>query len=141
MPSSFGPPRQELTADSPAPVHCVGLTTCTDSLAPGARSTAVQCSVSDDGLPWIEQLPGPEAIDQSTPGPPGSGSSITTPVAVPVPATALLLAVTVNPICSPALTDAASAVLTRLTSGHSTLVVASSLSGPLLLAVSVAVFG
>ena len=94
------------------------------------------------GLPWIEQLLGPEAMLQSTSAPAGSGSLMTTPVAAPVPGALLLLAVTVNPIGDPAFTEAASAVLARLRSGHSTRVVASSLGEPTtLVALTVAVLG
>ena len=70
----------------------------------------------------IEQFDGPEAIDQLTPVPAGNGSSMTTPVAVPVPAATLLDAVTVKPICEPALTEGASQVFDSDRFGHSTLV-------------------
>ena len=49
-----------------------------------------------------------------------------TPVAVPVPAALLLLPVSVNPMSLPALTDASSATLTKLSAGHCTVVVAES---------------
>src|SRR5260370_23869299 len=59
-------------------------------------------------------FPVPGSIDQVTgPGvPPGSRSVRVTPCAVPVPP---LWIATVNPIGSPALTDAASAVLVTVT--------------------------
>ena len=68
------------------------------------------------GLPAIEQLV-PDTIDQSKPAPLGKGSLIATPVAVPVPAAALLETVTVNPISDPADTVALSAVLVRVKPG------------------------
>src|SRR5215203_1765129 len=95
----------------------VELTTCTDSLDPGVRSTAVHWSTSLCGLPAIVQLAGPDAIDQSSPGPPGSASWITTPCAVPVPTAALLVAVTMKPICEPASTVNASAVSVSVNDG------------------------
>ena len=98
----------------------VALTTCTVAIDPGARSTAVQWSVSVGGLPWIEQLAGPDMIDQSMPVPEGNGSSMTTPWAVPVPGAVLLLTLTVKPICEPASTVGASAVLVRVRSEHAT---------------------
>src|ERR1035438_320194 len=54
---------------------------------------------------------------QLIPAPAGSGSFRPTPVAVPVPGAALLLAVTVNPIDAPAATDGASAVLPAASAG------------------------
>ena len=76
--------------------NAVPLTTCTDSLAPAAKVTPVQCNVSLPTAPVIEQFAGPDSMLQSTPEPAGSGSSMTTPEARPLP---LLDAVTVNPIC------------------------------------------
>src|SRR4051812_17592081 len=113
---------------------------CTDSLAPGARSTAVQCSVSVGGLPWIVQFGGPDAIDQLTPAPAGSGSLITTACAVPVPGASLLLAVIVNPIGEPASTTEASAVFVNVSAGHWTVVVSLACSDEPFDVVSDAVF-
>src|SRR6476619_4273170 len=59
-------------------------------------------------------------MDQSMPVPPGSGSLTVTPVAVATPLA--LLTVIVNPICEPADTEAASAVLLNETFGHVTVV-------------------
>src|SRR4051794_10532175 len=78
------------------------------------------------------QLPAPDATLQSTPEPDGSGSLIAPPVAVPAP---LFVAVTVNPICEPALTESASAVLVRLRLAHWTTTLAKSLSPPVPLVV------
>jgi hypothetical protein len=88
----------------------------------------------------IEQLPGPEAIDQFRPEPAGKGSLRETPVAVPVPAALLLEAVTVNPTADPADTVALSAVLLRVRLGQSTVVLAFALRPGELVDVSVAVF-
>src|SRR5687767_14247234 len=81
------------------------------------------------------------SIDQLTPEPVGSGSLMVTPVAVPVPAASLLLAVAVNPIVLPASTSSSSAVLVTSRSEQSSLVVALAIRVGALLAVSVAVFG
>src|SRR6266571_9415070 len=120
----------------------VSLNTCTDSLAPAARSISVQASVC--GASVIVQFAGAVSSScQSMPlpsGPAGSGSSMTTPVAVPVPSASLLLAVTVNPICSPAATVSASATLISHAAGHWTVVVASAIPPGALLAVRVASF-
>src|SRR5215218_10609710 len=102
----------------------VALTTWTASLDPGVRSTAVQWSVSLGALPWIEQLAGPDWMDQSMPGPVGNGSSMTTPRAVAVPASLLFDAVIVNPIWDPAWTVDASAVFVNVTFGQTTVVAA-----------------
>src|SRR3954469_14882118 len=109
---------------------------CTVSEAPDA-SAPVQLSVPA----VMPQVSGPlvpaPSIDHVTPA--GSGSLISAPVALPGPE---LEAVIVNPICEPALTEAASAVLVTCRSGHSTWVVASSLGVPVTLeALTWAVFG
>src|SRR5437773_454306 len=90
----------------------------TDSLWPGARVTAVQCSTWEPTAPVIAQLTGPEAIDQFTPEPAGNGSLIVTPVAEPVPAALELETPIVNPIWDPAETVASSAVLGSDSAGH-----------------------
>ena len=77
----------------------------------------MQVRVSLPIAPVIEQLAGPDAIDQSTPEPLGRGSLSNTPVAVPVPGALLLEAVTVNPIALPADTVELSAVLVRVRLG------------------------
>ena len=82
------------------------------------------------------QFAGPDAIDQSTPLPPGSGSLMTTPLAVPVPAAPLFDAVTVKPICEPALTGALwSAVFVSDSDGQLTVTVAMALLPPVPLVV------
>ena len=101
----------------------------------------MQVRVSLPTAPVIEQLAGPDSIDQSTPEPLGRGSLKETPVAVPVPAALLLEAVTVNPTSDPADTVALSAVLVRVRSGQTTVVMAVlELSVGAFAAVSVAVF-
>ena len=81
----------------------VGLEMCTELLAPGARSTGPKPRLP----PEIAQPAASGVSLQLTPVPVGSGSLTVTPLAVPRP---VLVTVTVNPIGSPALTDAASAV-------------------------------
>ena len=88
----------------------------------------------------IEQLAGPDAIDQSRPEPAGRGSLRETPVAVPVPAALPLEAVTTNPMSDPAGTVALSAVLKRVTFEQSTVVLAFAVRVGAFVAVSVAVF-
>src|SRR5215468_8321840 len=85
---------------------------CTVKLSPAARVASEQDSAWFGLEPVIEHVAdpvGPESIDQVTPAPDpaGSGSVTDTPVAVPVPE---LLTTILNPIGSPAFTDAASAV-------------------------------
>src|SRR5229473_6649364 len=86
---------------------------CTVKNAPAARSAGPQVSACDGLAPVTEHgklAPVWLSIDQVTPvpEPAGSGSVTVTPLAVPAP---VLVTVTVNPIGSPAFTDAASAVL------------------------------
>ncbi len=86
---------------------------CTVKNAPAARSAGPQVSACDGLVPVTEHgklAPVWLSIDQVTPVPvpAGSGSLTVTPLAVPAP---VLVTVTVNPIGSPAFTDAASAVL------------------------------
>src|SRR5215467_8166947 len=85
---------------------------CTVKKSPDARVASEQDSAWFGLDPVTEHVAapvGPESIDQVTPAPDpaGSGSVTDTPVAVPVP---VLLTLMVNPIGSPAFTDAASAV-------------------------------
>ena len=97
--------------------------TCTVTLPPEATVAGPQLSVWVGAVPEIEQLLAGvlESIDQSTPVPPGSGSLIETPVASPAP---VFVRVTVNPMSSPALTEAASAVLVIVRFGQLTVIVA-----------------
>src|SRR5690349_64340 len=85
---------------------------CTVKLAPPATLVGPHFRTCDGLVPEVEHRPAFDwvSIDQVTPvpDPAGSGSLTVTPVGVPVPA---LLTLTVNPIGSPAFTDAASAVL------------------------------
>src|SRR2546427_134964 len=112
-------------------------------LPPEATVAGPQLSVWVGAVPVIEQLSAGvlESIDQSTPVPPGSGSEMETPVASPAP---VLVSVTVNPMSSPALTEAASAVLVIVRLGQFTVIVAvaelSVWSDPSLSAATVAVF-
>src|SRR6266704_469845 len=76
------------------------------------------------------------SIVQVIPGPVGSASCTRAPDASPAP---VLPAVTVKPIDVPALTGPGSAVLVIDRFGHFTCVLASAVSVPVLLAVSVAV--
>ena len=64
-----------------------------------------------------------------------------TPLAVPVPAAALLVTVTVKPIGDPALTESASAVLVIERFGHKTVSVAFAVIAGAFVASAVAVFG
>ena len=80
----------------PQLVLVVALVTWTDALAPGGRLSAVQVKVL--GCPPIEQLGGPEAMDQAIPEPLGNASLIVTPVTVPDPAAPGFDAVIVKPI-------------------------------------------
>jgi hypothetical protein len=80
----------------PQLVLVVALVTWTDALAPGGRLSAVHVKVL--GCPPIEQLGGPEAMDQVIPEPLGNGSLIVTPVTVPDPAAPGFDAVIVKPI-------------------------------------------
>src|SRR5438270_203586 len=80
-------------------------------------------------------------MDQEIPLPAGNGSFSVTPVAVPVPAAALLLAVMPKPILLPANTEAASAVLLNARAGHCTVMVALAVILGALVAESVAVLG
>src|SRR5439155_1036420 len=91
----------------------VVLVMCTDTLVPAGMSPRMQLKVWVGAVPVIEQLPwaGPVLIDQLTPDPPGSGSLTVTERATPVAAAPELATETVNPIRSPALTVATSAVL------------------------------
>ena len=89
-------------------------------------------------MPLIDQ-PGlllPASIVQLTPPPPGRLSLTLRPVAVPF---ALLLKVTLNPTCEPAITITASAVLAMLTSAQFTVVEAESEPEPSLLVLKLAV--
>src|SRR5260370_215750 len=86
---------------------------CTVKNAPAARSAGPQVSAADGLVPVTEHgklAPVWLSIDQVTPvpEPAGSGAVTVTPLAGPAP---VLVSVTVNPIGSPAFTDAASAVL------------------------------
>jgi hypothetical protein len=86
-------------------------------------------------------VPGPAyagLIDQLTPLPPGSGSLSVTPVALPGP---VFDTMTVKPIASPALTDAASAVLVICSPGHCTVTDACAWTCGLFVACALAVFG
>src|SRR6516165_4274114 len=116
---------------------------CTSSDAPGARSIGCPARVSV----WLPAAPVSENADAFTlsaampqvtgPGvPPGSGSDRVTPCAVPVP---LLVIVTLNPICSPALTDGASAVFKTVTDAGLQAVCASEDGLPSLVVVTLAV--
>src|SRR5215470_4738865 len=84
---------------------------CTVNDAPDARVVGPQLSVCG-AVGLTEHRPAFDwvSIDQVTPDPDpaGSGSLTVTPVACPAP---VLVTATVNPILSPAFTDAASAVL------------------------------
>src|SRR4051794_29642111 len=68
-------------------------------------------------VPLIEKPASPDSMLQLTPLPEGSASLNDRPLATPSP---LLLRVTVKPICSPALTESASACFSTSTSAHST---------------------
>ena len=78
-------------------------------------------------------------MDHKMPGPPGRGSLMATPVAVPVPAALALPTVMVKPIGVPAGTAEASAVLVMLRAGGSTTMLAVALADPVLVDVYVAV--
>ena len=82
----------------------------------------VQLSTCEPTAPVIEQaLAVWDWIDQFTPDPAGRGSLMATPVAVPWPE---FVTPTVNPICEPAFTVVASAVLVAPRFGQVTVVVA-----------------
>jgi hypothetical protein len=111
----------------------VGDETCTVRVAPAASVPK-----SHDSTAAVIVQPGaePATIDQFNPGLAGSVSVTVTPVAAPGPA---LVTVIVNPIRSPADTDAASAVFTTLMSGHWTTTVPAFATGLPLLESAVAV--
>ena len=69
----------------------------------------------------IDQPASDDSIDQLTPVPAGRLSVKLRPLAVPAPSLAI---VTRKPICEPALTDTASAVLVRSRSAQMTVIVA-----------------
>src|SRR6266852_3794286 len=113
---------------------------CTVKLPPAARSAGPQLSTCG-AEPEIEHRPGIDwaSIDQVTPGagePAGSGSVTVTPCAVPVPA---LVTAILNPIGSPAFTDAASAVLTMWMFAGWQVILASAEPDPSLVVVTLAV--
>src|SRR5262249_50089726 len=107
--------------------------------APAGRSTGPQDSVCAP-LGLTEHRPGFDwvSIVQVTPDPDpaGNGSLTVTPLAVPDP---LLVTVTVNPIGSPAFTDAASAVLVLLMLAELHVIDADAWSLPSLVVVTLAV--
>src|SRR5262249_4029376 len=84
-----------------------------------------------------EKPPDWDAMLQSMPGPPGRASVNARPVARPSPE---LLIVTVKPICSPAFTEAASAVFSIPISAQRTIVGAEASSAPSLPVVAAAVW-
>ena len=86
----------------------VALTTWTDVLAPAARLVGLYTRLWLGAEPLIDQPADAGLMLQLTPEPPGSASLKDNPLAAPAPVFAI---VTVNPIESPALTLAASAVL------------------------------
>jgi hypothetical protein len=112
----------------------VGLVTCTLADAPDAMLPKLHESV----LAPIEHAPLAGLIDQLIPEPVGSGSDNVTALAVPVP---VFIAVIVNPMGSPALTVAASAVFVSASAGQFTVMVADACTDPVLVAAAVAVFG
>jgi hypothetical protein len=89
-------------ATVPHDADVVGEVTCTDLLAPEARSPNVHVSVPE----LIEHPATAGLIDQLVPAVVGSTSVSVTPVAVPAPP---FVTVIVKPIASPALTGVASA--------------------------------
>src|SRR5262245_12157638 len=106
-------------------------------LAPAASVVGPQLSVWVGApFPTLRASDLFEAIDQLTPLPPGSGSLIVTPVAVPGP---LLVSVTWKPIVSPALTLAASAAFVSVRLAHRTAVEAEASPAPSLLVEKLAV--
>ena len=108
--------------------------TCTEFDVVGAMSP----NEHDNVAPPIEQPALAGLIDQLMPVPMGSGSLSVTPVAVPKP---VFDTVIVNPIGSPALTDAASAVFVICKPGHCTEVLALACTCGLFVACALAVFG
>ena len=119
---------------APQLANAVALVTCTEVDAPSAMSP----NEHDNVRPPIEQPAFAGLIDQLMPVPVGNGSDKVTAFAVPVPE---LLTVIVNPIGSPALTDAASAAFAIVRCGQLTAVLADAWTEPALVAVAVAVFG
>src|SRR5260370_338795 len=113
---------------------------CTVRLAPAARLVGPQLSTCDGLVPVTEHRPVFDWVstDQVTPAPDpaGSGSLTVTPFAVPVP---VLVTWTVNPIGSPAFTDALSAVLRMWIAAGWQVILASAVPPPSLAEVAVAV--
>src|SRR5580658_10323690 len=98
----------------PPEAAVVALVTSTVTESPGARVPIVQVRTWVPTGPVTAQLPGPVAIDQSMPGPAGSGSVMTTPVAVPTP---VLPTTMVKPMGLPVDTGLASAVFVMVSPG------------------------
>src|SRR5476649_325596 len=104
--------------------------------APGIIVPMVQVRVWEGAVPVMAQPLTGVVMDQLMPVPPGSGSLMTTPVAVPWE---LLVTVTVKPMLVPAETLGASAVFTMVRATPTTVVGAVEVTVAALVAVAVAV--